>query len=110
MRLAQYRALLDDAVQAALTFAGSSLLDDKSAQQTLRHRLLQSRAHCTHAAAGMGNGYKRESVVKAARLIVRCAVQAEDAAKIVKRFGNVEQSLRGGMQFYADLQVALVLG
>jgi hypothetical protein len=30
--------------------------------------------------------------------------QAEDAAKTVKRFGNVEQSLRGGMQFYADLQ------
>jgi hypothetical protein len=37
-------------------------------------------------------------------------VQAEDAAKTVKRFGNVEQSLHGGMQFYADLQVALLLG
>jgi hypothetical protein len=30
--------------------------------------------------------------------------QAQDAAKTVKRFGNVEQSLRGGMQFYTDLQ------
>ena len=53
----------------------------------------------------MGSGNKREGVVKAARSIVRCAVQAEDAAKTVKRFGNVEQSLRGGMQFYAGLQV-----
>jgi len=31
--------------------------------------------------------------------------QAQDAAKTVKRFGNVEQSLRGGLQFYTDLQV-----
>ena len=32
--------------------------------------------------------------------------QARDAAKTVKKFGNVEESLRGGIQFYTDLQVS----
>ena len=56
------------------------------------------------------NECKCASLSEPARPTVCCAVQAEDAAKTVKRFGNVEQSLRGGMQFYADLQVTLFSG